>query len=407
MKTIKNFDISNLASNTIISPTSLNINYENVVLFDQKLNAYFFGTYADVKRILTSPAFTTRPLSQRAEPVMGGRVLAQMEGVEHQAKRRAVHSGLTGKMFKERYEGLIVSISEDLLKAFLPTGQIDLVEDFGKKYSVLVTLSLLGLPTDQHTKISEWHSGITEFITGFNLSEAETSHCLRCSRELIDYLTPLIQAKILHPDDTFISMIGNAPDQPLSTKEIVALTLNILLAATEPADKVLAYLFKNLLDNPDQFDRVRRDRSLVGPAIDETLRLTPPVQLIPREAAEDVEVGGLMIKSGTLVFCMIGAANRDQTVYENADQFDIDRKSVGGNCHTKLPPHLAFGTGAHVCVGAAFSMMQIRTTANFLLDHMKDLAFADDFSFSEQGIYTKGPTSLKLKFTATSPNSTD
>lgn len=384
-------------------PTYARLHREKAVFIDKQFGAYFVGGYKDVHRILTSPEFTTEPLAKRAEPVMGDRVLAQMTGPEHESKRKAVLSGLTGRSFRERYGPMIQRISEDLLASQLALGRIDLVNQFGREYGVLVTLGLLGLPVDRCKEIATWHAGVVDFVTSLSMSDEQRHFSLECSRNLIDYLTPIVSRCLRTPDQGLISMLCKAtPEgQQMSLSEIVALVLNVLLAATEPADKTLALLFKHLLDNPAEFNRVKANRELLGAAIDETLRLTSPVQLIPRQASMDVQVGGVHIPKDSVIFCLIGAANRDPSVFDSPDVFQIDRKKTSGHLPLgKVAHHLAFGAGMHVCVGAAFSLLQIELTANLLLDKLDGIRYAPGFEYREQGLYTRGPAALCIEFSA-------
>ncbi|WP_375644011.1 MULTISPECIES: hypothetical protein [unclassified Bartonella] len=127
--------------------------------------------------------FTTAPLAVRAEPVMGAiRVLAQMEGHEHHSKRHAVLSKLTGKMFRTRYTEIIEKTIDRLLMPYLPKGRIDIINEFGKDYSVLVTLMVLGLPIDRYKDISMWHKGIASFVTSLNQSDEEKSSAYRAAK---------------------------------------------------------------------------------------------------------------------------------------------------------------------------------------------------------------------------------
>jgi len=401
MRNIVQFNVLNNDFQNDPYPTYSMLHSTNSILMDSHLNAHFFGHYDDVAHILRSPAFTTAPLADRAQPVMGDRVLAQMEGAEHYVKRRTVLGALTGKRFREHYAQMIEQVVEELLSQTSHTGRIDLINEFGKDYSILVTLKILGLPTDRHKDIAAWHQGVASFITNLAMTQEQRNSSLRCSKEIIDYLTPLIEGE-QHDDDSFITMLCNSEHngQPMKTSEVVALILNVILAASEPADKTLGYLFNHLLGCPGRYDTVKEDRRLLVPAIRETLRLTPPVQLIPRQTDTQVQVGGVDLPKGSLVFCMIGAANRDPAIYDQPSSFVIDRKQAIQGCpeHAKAASHLAFGAGKHVCVGAAFSLLQIELTANLLMDRLQNPGFAPGFSFQEEGLYTRGPASLTLEF---------
>ncbi|MFD8952398.1 cytochrome P450 [Streptomyces xanthophaeus] len=186
----------------------------------------------------------------------------------------------------------------------------------------------------------------------------------------------------------------------MSDREVTALILNVLIAATEPADKTLALLFKHLIDHPEQMARVRRDPSLLPAAIAETLRYTPPVQLIPRLAEREAEFAGTTVPAGATVFCMIGAANRDPAAFTAPDTFDIHRADLGtARSFGAAAQHLAFGSGLHQCIGAAFARAEIETVAAMLLPLLDQVRYSPGFRYRETGLYTRGPASLSLDFT--------
>ncbi|UTO29417.1 cytochrome P450 [Bartonella harrusi] len=139
-------------------------------------------------------------------------------------------------------------------------------------------------------------------------------------------------------------------DNSMTTSERVALVLNMLLAAIEPADKTLAYLFYHLLTNPKELEKIQKEWTLLGDAIAETLRLTSPVQLIPRQTNQAMKFAGVSLPANSLVFCMIGAANRDPDVFIDPDNFIPERKRIckTGQKITRIANHLAFGAGMHV-----------------------------------------------------------
>ncbi|WP_375642603.1 MULTISPECIES: cytochrome P450, cyclodipeptide synthase-associated [unclassified Bartonella] len=378
------------------------VHSSNSVLWDENLKAYFFGRYEDVSAILKDARFTTAPLAVRAEPVMGDRVLAQMEGHEHHSKRHAILSKLTGKMFRTRYASIIEETIDRLLMPYLPKGKIDIINEFGKDYGVLVTLMVLGLPIDRYKDIAMWHKGIASFVTSLNQSDEEKKFSLSCSKDIISYLTPLIEEWDKNSSEDLISVLCQKTNDGthMTTSEIVALVLNMLLAAIEPADKTLAYLFYHLLTNPNKLETIQNDRTLLGDAIAETLRLTSPVQLIPRQTNQAMEFASISLPANSLVFCMIGAANRDPDAFMDPNNFIPERKRI-----SKTEPnliraanHLAFGAGMHVCVGSAFALMQIELTANRLLDKLIEISLTDGFILEEEGLYTRGPSALPITF---------
>ncbi|WP_375622577.1 MULTISPECIES: cytochrome P450 [unclassified Bartonella] len=219
---------------------------------------------------------------------------------------------------------------------------------------------------------------------------------------MISYLTPLIEEWDKNSSEDLISVLCQKKNDSTSMtpSEIVALVLNMLLAAIEPADKTLAYLFYHLLTNPNKLEKIQNDRTLLGDAIAETLRLTSPVQLIPRQTNQAMEFASVSLPANSLVLYMIGAANHDPDAFMDPNKFIPERKRVGktGPDLIRTANHLSFGAGMHVCVGSAFALMQIELTANRLLDKLINISLTDGFILEEEGLYTRGPSALPITF---------
>ncbi|MFP7225279.1 cytochrome P450, cyclodipeptide synthase-associated [Priestia filamentosa] len=372
------------------------------VYYEKEIDSYFISRYEDVRYVLqNTDIFTTKSLAKRAEPVMRGPVLAQMHGKEHTAKRKIVVKSFIGDALK-RLIPLIKENAEVLQAPHLSRGKIDLVNDFGKTFAVYVTMDMLGLDKKDHKLIADWHSGVANFITSIQLSPEERAHSLHCSEQLANYLYPIIEERRKNPKSDLISILCQSEYEgvEMSDTNILALILNILLAATEPADKTLALLIYYLLNNPLQMKDVMENRSLLKQAIAETLRFKPPVQLIPRQLSQDAIIAGKTLSKGTTVFCMIGAANRDPKAFENPDVFNLHRPDLDvKTAFTGIARHVAFGSGIHNCVGAAFAGTEIEVVANIVLDKLKNMKLEDGFNYKENGLYTRGPVSLPLTFT--------
>ncbi|THA73338.1 cytochrome P450, cyclodipeptide synthase-associated [Streptomyces sp. A0592] len=372
------------------------------VHYEPAIDSYFLSRHRDVKRVLTDhERFSTEMLQVRAEPVMRGRVLAQMTGAEHTAKRKIVVRGFTGSALQGQIRAIHTNAAE-LMAPFLPRGRVDLVNDFGKPFAVHVALDVLGLDRADWQQVADWHAGVAEFVTSLALTPERRRHCLDCAERLEAYLAPVIRQRRSLPGEDLISKLCTAEFDgvTMTDRDVTALIINVLVAAAEPADKTIALLFKHLIDHPEQMAQVRRDPELLAAAIAETLRLTPPVRLIPRQTEESAVFAGTTIPAGATVFCMIGAANRDPDAFADPDTFDIHRADLGtARSFTAAAQHLAFGTGLHQCVGAAFARAEIETVAALLLPLLDGVRYSPGFRYREAGLYTRGPVSLSLDFT--------
>ncbi|MFF0731082.1 cytochrome P450, cyclodipeptide synthase-associated [Streptomyces chartreusis] len=377
---------------------------QDAIHYESAIDSYFVSRHRDVKRVLTDhETFTTEMLQVRAEPVMRGPVLAQMTGAEHTAKRKIVVRGFTGQALEDQIRAIHANAAE-LVAPFLTRGRFDLVNDFGRPLAIDVTLDVLGLDKKDRRRIADWLGGVAEFVTGIDLTAEQRRRCLGRAERLEAYLAPVIEERRRRPGEDLMSKLCSAEFDgiAMSDREVTALVINILVAAVEPADKTLALLFKHLIDHPEQLAQVRRDPALLPAAIAETLRYTPPVQLIPRRTERDVVLAGSAVPAGATVFCMIGAANRDPAAFAAPDAFDIHRADLGtARSFTAAARHLAFGTGLHQCVGAAFARAEIETVAGMLLSLFDEIRHTPGVRYRETGLYTRGPASLWVDFTPT------
>ncbi|MFF4046412.1 cytochrome P450, cyclodipeptide synthase-associated [Streptomyces chartreusis] len=375
---------------------------QDAIHYESAIDSYFVSRHRDVKRVLTDhETFTTEMLQVRAEPVMRGPVLAQMTGAEHTAKRKIVVRGFTGQALEEQIRAIHANAAE-LVAPFLSRGRIDLVNDFGRPLAIDVTLDVFGLDKKDRRQIADWLGGVAEFVTGIDLTAEQRRWCLDRAERLEAYLAPVIEERRRRPGGDLISKLCTAEFDgiAMSDREVTALVINVLVAAVEPADKTLALLFKHLIDHPEQLAQVRRDPALLPAAIAETLRYTPPVQLVPRQTERDVLLAGSTVPAGATVFCMIGAANRDPAAFAAPDAFDIHRADLGtARSFTAAARHLAFGTGLHQCVGAAFARAEIETVAGMLLSLFDEIRHTPGVRYRETGLYTRGPASLCIDFT--------
>ncbi|MFE3938631.1 cytochrome P450 [Streptomyces goshikiensis] len=339
------------------------------VHYEPAIDSYFLSRHEDVKRVLTDhEAFTTETLQVRAEPVMRGPVLAQMTGAEHTVKRGIVVRAFTGQALQDQIRAIHAN-AEEIMAPFLARGRMDLVNDFGKPFAVNVTLDVLGLDRRDARRVAAWHSGVAEFITSLDLTPERRRHCLECAEQLEAYLLPVIEDRRRHPGEDLISKLCTAEFDgiAMSNRDVTALIINVLAAATEPADKTLGLLFKHLIDHPGQLAEVREDPELLTAAIAETLRYTPPVQLIPRQAEEDTVFAGATVPAGATVFCVIGAANRDPAAFPDPERLALDRSGTS---------HLTLGYGVHYCLGAHLARLELQVALERVLIRMPQLRLA-------------------------------
>jgi pulcherriminic acid synthase len=363
--------------------------------------SYVVTRYEDVARAFREPVFTTDNYDWQLEPVHG-RTILQMSGREHSIRRALVAPAFRGGELEEKFRPVIERNARELIDDFRDRGSVDLVSDFARHFPINVIVDMLGLDRTDHVRFQRWYISIIAFLGNLSQDPEVIATGLRTREELAEYLIPIIQQRRDHLGDDLLSTLcaAEVDGTSMSDEDIKAFCSLLLAAGGETTDKAIASLFKNLLEHPDQFEAVREDRSLIPRAFAETLRYTPPVHMIMRQPAEDIEFAGGTVPAGSTLTCLIGAANRDGRRFADADSFNIFRDDLAAEtAFSAAANHLSFALGRHFCVGALLAKTEIEVGTNQLLDAMPDPKIADGFTPVEQGVFTRGPAALPIRFT--------
>ncbi|MEU9646941.1 cytochrome P450 [Streptomyces sp. NPDC048188] len=365
--------------------------------------SWIVSRYEDVERVFKDRAgqFTTENYDWQLEPVHG-RTILQLSGREHAVRRALVAPAFRGADLQERFLPVIERNSRELIDAFRHTGRADLVADYATRFPVDVIADMLGLDKADHDRFHGWYTSVIAFLSNLSGDPAVAAAGARTRTEFAEYMIPVIRERREKPGDDLLSTLcaAEVDGVRMSDDDIKAFCSLLLTAGGETTDKAIAGIFANLLAHPEQLAAVRADRSLIPRAFAETLRYTPPVHMIMRQAATDVTLSGGTIPAGATVTCLIGAANRDDSRYRDPDRFDIMRDDLTTTtAFSAAADHLAFALGRHFCVGALLAKAEVETGVGQLLDALPDLRIADGADVVERGVFTRGPQSLPVRFT--------
>ncbi|WP_329458938.1 cytochrome P450 [Streptomyces sp. NBC_01497] len=376
------------------------------LIWHEATQSYLISRYEDVERAFKDKEsrFTTDNYDWQIEPVHGKTIL-QLSGREHAVRRALVAPAFRGSELQQKFLPVIERNARELIDGFRGTGSVDLVEGFATRFPVNVIADMLGLDTSDHARFHRWYSAVIAFLGNLSGDAEVTAAGERTRVEFAEYMIPIIHARRDQLGDDLLSTLCRAEVDGvrMSDEDIKAFCSLLLAAGGETTDKAIASIFANLLLHPDQLAAVRADRSLIARAFAETLRYTPPVHMIMRQTAKDVEVSGGTIPAGATVTCLIGAANRDTDRYRDPDTFDIFRDDLTTTtAFSAAADHLAFALGRHFCVGALLAKAEIETGVDQLLDAMPDVRLAEGYDPVEQGVFTRGPKSLPVVFTPVS-----
>jgi cytochrome P450 len=187
--------------------------------------------------------------------------------------------------------------------------------------------------------------------------------------QLRDYLSAIISERRRHPGDDVISTLLGSPHGTFDDQELLGTCVTFMIGGHTTTTALIGNGLFTLLKHQDQWSELARDRSLIPGDIEEILRYESPVARQPRELRNNVVLNGQELATGDIVFQMLGAANRDPEHFTNPDSFDI---------HRSPNRHLAFGLGAHFCIGAPLSRLEGEIFFDTVLTRYPGIALRDD-----------------------------
>ncbi|GHC66693.1 cytochrome P450 [Streptomyces flavofungini] len=353
---------------------------DQTVRLDEETGVWHVYGYQEVFEVLTSPktfsSKTAHLFSVQVDDVYSQGDMSQLDPPEQTRYRKLVSHGFTPRVIAE-LESRIGKITEDLLDEATGKGQIDLVADLAYPLPVIVISELLGIPASDREFFKNIAFAVIEGTTGAALisggddAQAQADAAVERVKALVDYMREQVLDRRRTPREDLISRLVAAEQDGtrLTDQEIINIA-NILLFTGHITTTMLLGNTLVCLDNdPEQFARVRADRSLVPGALEEGLRVLTPSAALTRRSATEVKLGGQVIPEEKVVMIWPGAANRDPAKFRDPDVYDVTRDPN---------PHLSFGHGVHFCIGAPLARAEGRIAMNILLDRYAELGTDPD-----------------------------
>jgi cytochrome P450 len=242
-------------------------------------------------------------------------------------------------------EPRIRQLTHEMLDRVVETGQIDLVSDLAYPLPVIVIAEMLGVPPEDRARFKAWSDEVVKSADGVILDreaagEDDDMDMSDMAGSMRPYFQEIIARRRVEPRDDLISglVAAEIDGERLTEHDVLSLCSLLLIAGNVTTTNLIGNAMLTLLKHPEQMARLHADLSLLPNAIEEVLRYRSPVQFMFRVAAQDVELGGHPIQAGARVIAFIGSANRDESKFAHANQFDITRSPN---------PHLAFGLRVH------------------------------------------------------------
>lgn len=312
----------------------------------------------------------------------------------HKRSRGLVQTAFTGPRVG-RMRGYIEEIVNLLIDRFANDGQVELVSRFAIQLPVFVISDQLGVPRSEYARVKAWSDAVVG-LRGLMGSDEEIIAYAETLSQFQTYFTDLIAARRARgpAEDDMLDDLLNArvDDEQLNLAELMSVIQQLLVAGNESTTSAITSGIAILLDRPEEIPLLMRDEMRLRRFVEEVLRLEPPVQGNLRRATLDTEIGGVPIPQGSLLQLRHGAGNRDAAAFACPDALDVDT--------LKPKPHLAFGWGAHICIGNALAREEMFVAFQTLLARLPNLRFtpgANDFRHN-RSIYIRGLRALHLTF---------
>jgi len=326
------------------------------------------------------------------------RILGELDPPRHSVVRRVMVTALTPKVVHAA-EPFIRGTAEGLLDGLTVPGRADLVSAFSVPLPNRVTVHLLGFPADDADTIATWAGElmVSEFPRTNRTERGEGF--AGAFPEFAGYIDEKVERRIREvergkavPDDVLTRLVQLEVDgDRLNRNQLRALTRNLITGGLTTTSQLLGNLLYELLTVPGLEQVVRADEGALANAVEESLRIAPPLLFVARGCVHDTSVGDSPVTAGERVIVGTGSANRDELLFEDGDEFRVDRPNAD--------QHLTFGYGPHVCPGAGMARIVARIGIAAFLERFPpgSVRLADDYEFENVPTFFEiGPRRLAV-----------
>lgn len=268
-------------------------------------------------------------------------------------------------------ERITQALLDDIKIKVETAGEFDVIADFAEPLPVKVIASMLGFPDEDEHLLRPWSQAIVKMYE-VSPSEQDRAEAQQASAEFADYVHALMVERKKNPGTDLITDLALVEEdgEKLNAHELIATCVLLLNAGHEASVNGFGNGFVAALKQENQMSLLRTAPDQhAATAIDEFLRFDAPLHLFERTATADTEIGGVEIRKGQKIAALLGSANRDEAVFENADQLDLTRDPN---------PHIGFGAGIHFCIGAPLARMEMTTSLPMLMNAYPNISLAKE-----------------------------
>jgi cytochrome P450 len=318
------------------------------------------------------------------------RTLVQMDAPDHTKYRK-----ISADWFKKANIARLSDRAAELAKRSVDQmadlgGECDFFTDVAVNYPLYIILALLGLPEEDFPRMLK----LTQEMFGNQdpdlARETDDDKLMVTLHEFFEYFQGLVEDRRANPRDDLASVIANSEidGEPIGVLEAVGYFVIIATAGHDTTSSAIGGGLAALLANPDQLRLLMDDPKLVPTAVEEMFRFVSPVKQFMRTATSEQIVGGVTIPEGGAVLLSFPSGNRDEAVFERPDAFDVTRNPNA---------HIAFGFGAHYCLGTHLARLETRAFYNELIPRLDHAELAGEPAFMRT-LFVGGPKRVPVRY---------
>lgn len=343
---------------------------------------FILTRYADVRATVSDLEMWRDPLRAEAAAVFQRRLaetavtgepraettsILMLDDPDHARIRQPLARALYARVAKGRAN--VERIVDSALDRLENEPEFDLMSEFCVPIPIDVIAGILGVDHERLGEFRDWSEGVIQAVNPFR-DAAQTEHMERSRAALTDYFTQMLALRRKAPqDDLFSDMTRlQAEGLPISDTELRINLSALLVGGNLTTTDLIGNAVRLLLTHPDELAKLQADPGIINAVVEETLRYDPPVDITSRIASRDIEVGGCPIKTSQSILVSLRGANRDPEMFSDPHRFDVSRKHH---------PHLAFGGGAHICIGAPLARMEAQVGISRLFNRFPNLRLVD------------------------------
>ncbi len=362
--------------------------------FDEASGVWGITRYADIKEISKDPDTFSNAGGIRpdADPLP---MMIDTDAPEHVRRRRLVSEGFTPRRIRES-EPRIREICDAIIDGVCERGSADLVRDIAAPLPMIVIGDMLGVAPEDRADLLRWSDDMLKSLG--SPEPGAMDRAAQAAMEYATYITGVAEERRRNRDagDLIGTLVhAEIEGDRLDESSLIYESLLILIGGDETTRHVISGGMVELLRHPDQFARLRDDRSLLDSAVEEMLRWVSPIKNMARQMTRDVELHGQTLRQGEKVLLLYPAANRDERVFDDPERFDVARSPND---------HVAFGFGSHFCLGNRLARMELSVMFDRLLDRLPDLALAEPGEpRSRPANFVSGYETVPVDFSPTGP----